>query len=91
MVTFNHVVNRITGDQRLSMRVVDAWAAGYTGKGITVTVLDDGVEHNHVDLKKNYNILASTDINADDDDPTPAYDNNNENKHGTRCAGKSSQ
>ena len=26
-------------------------------------------------------------INDDDDDPSPAYDKNNENKHGTRCAG----
>ena len=26
------------------MRVEDAWAAGFTGKDITVTVLDDGVE-----------------------------------------------
>ena len=31
---------------------------------------------------------ASTDINSDDHDPEPAYDPNNENKHGTRCAGK---
>ena len=38
--------------------------------------------------KHNYNRLASSDINDDDDDPSPAYDQNNENKHGTRCAGK---
>ena len=31
---------------------------------------------------------ASTDINDPrDDDPAPAYDVHNENKHGTRCAG----
>lgn len=27
---------------------------GYTGKGVTVTVLDDGIDHTHPDLKKNY-------------------------------------
>lgn len=27
---------------------------GYTGKGVTVLVLDDGIETNHTDLKKNY-------------------------------------
>ena len=69
------------------MRVEDAWAAGFTGKDITVTVLDDGVEKDHPDLKANYNRFASSDINDDDDDPSPAYDKNNENKHGTRCAG----
>lgn len=37
------------------MRVIDAWRAGYTGKGVTVTILDDGVEHDHPDLKMNYN------------------------------------
>ena len=31
-------------NQKLSMRVEDAWSAGFTGKDITVTVLDDGVE-----------------------------------------------
>ena len=41
----------------------------------------------HPDLKANYNRLASSDINDEDDDPSPAYDKNNENKHGTRCAG----
>ena len=74
-------------NQKLSMRVEDAWAAGFTGKDITVTVLDDGVEKDHPDLKANYNRFASSDINDDDDDPSPAYDKNNENKHGTRCAG----
>ena len=39
------------------MRVIDAWRAGYTGKGVTVTILDDGVEHDHPDLKMNYNRL----------------------------------
>ena len=40
------------------MRVIDAWRAGYTGKGVTVTILDDGVEHDHPDLKMNYNRLV---------------------------------
>lgn len=33
--------------KKLSMRVMDAWDAGYTGKGITVTILDDGIEYDH--------------------------------------------
>jgi subtilisin family serine protease len=30
-----------------------AWAQGYTGQGITVAVLDGGVDYNHPDLQKN--------------------------------------
>lgn len=31
-----------------------AWAQGYTGKGIVVSILDDGIEKNHPDLEGNY-------------------------------------
>ena len=33
--------------------------SGITGKNVTVTILDDGIEHNHPDLKKNYDAKAS--------------------------------
>ena len=36
------------------MNVVPAWQKGYTGKGVTVSILDDGIEKDHPDLKKNY-------------------------------------
>ena len=53
------------------MNVEEAWDLGYSGKGITVTILDDGVEWNHPDLKDNYRAEASIDINANDKDPFP--------------------
>ena len=52
-----------------------------------MTILDDGIEHSHPDLKANYDPAASTDLNDDDNDPFPRYDFINSNKHGTRCAG----
>ena len=52
-----------------------------------MTILDDGVEHNHPDLSGNYDKEASIDLNDNDDDPFPRYDFANSNKHGTRCAG----
>jgi len=70
------------------MQVREAWAQGITGKDVVVTILDDGIEHTHPDLKQNYDPLASTDINGRDKDPLPRYDPYNENKHGTRCAGE---
>jgi len=42
-----------------SMRVVEAWEAGYSGKGVSVTILDDGIEYEHPDLKENYVRLSS--------------------------------
>lgn len=36
------------------MNVFPAWQKGYTGKGIVVSILDDGLEKDHPDLKKNF-------------------------------------
>eukprot|EP00038_Savillea_parva_P007732 m.172197 g.172197 ORF g.172197 m.172197 type:complete len:971 (+) comp13486_c0_seq1:235-3147(+) len=69
------------------INVQPVWDRGYTGRGVVVTVVDDGIEHTHPDLHDNYDPSASTDINGNDDDPFP-----NEadpiNKHGTRCCGE---
>ncbi|KAM8892325.1 furin (paired basic amino acid cleaving enzyme) b isoform 2-T4 [Spinachia spinachia] len=65
-----------------------AWALGYTGKGVVVTILDDGIEKDHPDLISNYDPEASYDVNDGDADPQPRYTQRNENRHGTRCAGE---
>lgn len=36
------------------MNIAGAWRRGYTGKGVVVSVLDDGIETEHPDLKPNY-------------------------------------
>jgi len=36
------------------MNVVDAWRQGITGKGVVVTILDDGLEKDHPDIVRNY-------------------------------------
>lgn len=36
------------------MNVQSAWQAGYTGKGVLVAVVDDGVDMNHPDLRLNF-------------------------------------
>ncbi|KAG5898892.1 hypothetical protein JTB14_003286 [Gonioctena quinquepunctata] len=70
----------------LDMNLAPAWQKGYTGKGVVVSILDDGIQTNHPDLAQNYDPQASTDINGNDDDPMPQ--DNGDNKHGTRCAGE---
>jgi len=72
----------------LTMNVQGAWNEGVTGRGIAVTILDDGIEKDHPDLLRNYDPLASTDINDGDSDPNPRYDFSDSNRHGTRCAGQ---
>ena len=42
------------------MNVETAWDLGYTGKGIVVSILDDGIDYTHPDLVNNY---VSTDNN----------------------------
>lgn len=70
------------------MNVEGAWQLGVTGKGVAVTILDDGIEKDHPDLIRNYDPMASTDINDNDSDPHPRYDFSDSNRHGTRCAGQ---
>lgn len=36
------------------MNVQEAWAEGVTGKGTVVTILDDGLEKDHPDIRRNY-------------------------------------
>ncbi|XP_013385103.1 neuroendocrine convertase 2-like [Lingula anatina] len=74
------------GKKGMNLNVVAAWKKGFTGKGTVVCILDDGVQHEHPDLKKNYDPEASSDFNGNDDDPTPRDDVSN--SHGTRCAGE---
>jgi hypothetical protein len=82
-------LNRNLRDASLpDMNVSGAWSQGYSGRGVAVTFLDDGLEKDHPDIAQNYDPKASTDINSNDDDPTPRYEETNENKHGTRCAGE---
>lgn len=36
------------------MNIGPAWQKGYTGKGVVVSILDDGIQTNHPDLAQNY-------------------------------------
>lgn len=72
----------------LDMNVQPAWSEGVSGKGVVVTILDDGLEKDHPDLIKNYDPNASYDVNSHDPDPMPRYDLVDSNRHGTRCAGE---
>ncbi|THD28816.1 Furin [Fasciola hepatica] len=78
------------GSGGLDMNVRSAWARGYAGQDVVVTILDDGLETDHPDLKENYDPFASYDVNGNDDNPEPRYHDKvtASNRHGTRCAGE---
>jgi subtilisin family serine protease len=59
----------------------EAWALGYTGRGIRVAVLDAGIQSTHVDLAPNLNTTLSTSFF-----PGQAY-NSPPGSHGTQVSG----
>ncbi|XP_030832613.1 proprotein convertase subtilisin/kexin type 5 isoform X2 [Strongylocentrotus purpuratus] len=80
-----------TGDSRptASMNIQQAWDMGYTGAGIVITIMDDGLEYTHTDIRNNYDSEASYDFVSRDADPIPVYiPMKEDNMHGTRCAGE---
>ncbi|NXL51409.1 PCSK4 convertase, partial [Podilymbus podiceps] len=78
----------MNNDINPDLNILTAWSKGYTGLGVVLTVLDDGIEKDHPDLAANYDPLASYDFNSNDPDPQPRYAAGDENRHGTRCAGE---
>jgi subtilisin family serine protease len=62
------------------VNILDAWAAGYTGEGVVVASVDDGVWVEHPDLAPNMRLDLSYDFINDDPDPSAGG-------HGTSVAG----
>lgn len=83
------------------IKAPEVWAKGYTGEGITIAVVDSGVDRNHIDLSSNiWKNLQEIAGNGKDDDGNGYIDdvygwnfvsnNNNtldKNGHGTHVAG----
>ncbi len=53
------------------------------GAGVTIGIVDDGLQWTHPDLNANYSAALSYDFNGNDPDPSPT----SSNRHGTAVAG----
>ncbi|VDI75651.1 furin [Mytilus galloprovincialis] len=73
----------LNGVMKYPHNIEEAWALGYTGKGITVGVIDSLMQTDHTDLT-NMNESSSYDYYNDDDDPNPSDPTM---YHGTSVAG----
>jgi subtilisin-like proprotein convertase family protein len=62
--------------------VRNVWNA-VKGSGVAVGVVDDGLQHTHPDLQRNYSAALSWDFNFNDPDPLPSVSA----AHGTAVAG----
>jgi minor extracellular serine protease Vpr len=68
----------------------DAWESGYTGEGVTVAVIDTGVDYTHPDLEHAFGDYKGYDFVDNNEDPqeTPPGDPRGDStNHGTHVAG----
>lgn len=68
----------------------EAWESGYTGEGVTVAVIDTGVDYTHPDLEHAFGDYKGWDFVDNNDDPqeTPPGDSRGgATNHGTHVAG----
>ncbi|KAJ3342286.1 hypothetical protein HDU93_002759 [Gonapodya sp. JEL0774] len=84
-----HWYNRMTPAN--DVNITGVWMQAVTGKNVTVSIVDDGLDYKHPDLTQNFYLEGSWDFNGDKEGrnqgmyPTPyLFDD----RHGTRCAGE---
>ncbi|CAH3171086.1 unnamed protein product, partial [Porites lobata] len=74
----------LTRPQNPTFNITSVWPA-YTGRGMLVAVVDNGVDGNHPELSSNYNSAVSHDYV--DNDPIPVPKHGTVSGHGNNCAG----
>lgn len=80
-----HLQNRgqTGGKPGIDLNVQPVWQT-YTGQGVRVGVMDDGIDWQHPDLRANYDRKRDLDTAENDGDAQPSYFDDN---HGTSVAG----
>lgn len=55
------------------LNVEPAWNLGYTGRGVRIAIVDDGLEVDHPDIKPNLRLDSSYNFNANISSPNPRF------------------
>jgi len=76
-------VGQTGGTAGIDLNVIPVWH-DYTGAGVRVGIVDDGVDYTHPDLNNNYNLAADVDTARRLADGAPLLQSDN---HGTAVAG----
>ncbi|MBT7292822.1 MAG: S8 family serine peptidase, partial [Rhodospirillaceae bacterium] len=71
------------GTAGIDINVTEVWN-DYTGTGVVIGIIDDGVQHDHPDLAANYDTALDHDARDRDSDAAPGTADDN---HGTTVAG----
>jgi subtilisin-like proprotein convertase family protein len=77
-----YLQNTATGGVDLNVKAI--WSEGFTGKGVTVGIVDEGIQYTHYELKANYNANIDADILRNTADGINKYTTDG---HGTSVAG----
>jgi len=72
------------GGASIDVRIAPAWNRDQIGTGVTIGIVDDGLERTHPDLVGNYSAADSFDFGQGDGDPLPVYADDD---HGTAVSG----
>jgi subtilisin family serine protease len=67
----------------LDINVLGAWQSGIFGDGVTIAMVDDGLQRTHPDISPNYFAAGSYDFNENDPFPDPHAGDD----HGTSAGG----
>ncbi|KAJ2522524.1 pheromone processing endoprotease [Coemansia sp. RSA 1939] len=67
------------------INITGVWKSGVAGAGVTVALIDDGLDYTSEDLLENFDYGGSYDFNDRTKLPTPRL---SDDYHGTRCAGQ---
>lgn len=67
------------------MNILDVWRKNITGRGVTVAIVDDGIDYEHPDFLESFSKEGSWDFNLHQNMPAPLLADDH---HGTRCAGE---
>ncbi|KAL6948469.1 hypothetical protein ACO0QE_000935 [Hanseniaspora vineae] len=78
-----HLINTYSPGN--DVNAVPVWDKGITGAGVTVAIVDDGLDYENPDLADNFSPEGSWDYNDNTNLPKPRLA---DDYHGTRCAGE---